>query len=253
MRNFLQLLIFIIFLQLLTACNRKEKITLVAEQGSPQEKYAAQKLAEALDQYGYEVNLSENLPSGKENAVVTGLRSGAYSSLFLLAGLQTDSLGREGFILQSRGRTTFVTGSDPNGVLYGCLELIERLKKQGKVPNKIEVSESPEMVMRGTCIGLQKTEYLPGRNVYEYPITQENFPWFYNKELWIQYLDMLVENRYNSLYLWNGHPFASLVKLRDYPYAVEVDEDTFRKNEEMYTFLTEERYRYRVCRMSRRG
>jgi hypothetical protein len=50
----------------------------------------------------------------------------------------------------------------------------------------------------------------------------------------------MVTNRMNSLYLWNGHPFASLVKLKDYPYAVEVDEATFKKNEEIYRFLTTE-------------
>lgn len=44
----------------------------------------------------------------------------------------------------------------------------------------------------------------------------------------------------NSLYLWNGHPFASLVKLEEYPFAVEVDEETFKKNEEMFSFLTAE-------------
>jgi ribosomal protein S17 len=44
----------------------------------------------------------------------------------------------------------------------------------------------------------------------------------------------------NSLYLWNGHPFASLVKVKEYPYAVEVDDATFKKNEEIYGFLTEE-------------
>jgi hypothetical protein len=36
------------------------------------------------------------------------------------------------------------------------------------------------------------------------------------------------------------HPFASLVKLKDYPYAVEVDDETFKKNEEIFAFLTEE-------------
>ncbi len=51
---------------------------------------------------------------------------------------------------------------------------------------------------------------------------------------------MLADNRYNSLYLWNGHPFASLVRLKDYPYAVEVDEETLKKNEDMYAFLAEE-------------
>ena len=82
------------------------------------------------------------------------------------------------------------------------------------------------MVLRGGCVGIQKMEYLPGRGVYEYPYTPESFPWFYDKEQWIKYLDMLVENRMNSLYLWNGHPFASLVKLEEYPFAVEVDEET---------------------------
>ena len=83
-------------------------------------------------------------------------------------------------------------------------------------------------------------EYLPGRGVYEYPYTPENFPWFYDKAQWIDYLDMLVENRMNSLHLWNGHPFASLVRLKDYPFAVEVDDETFKKNEDMFLSLTTE-------------
>lgn len=32
---------------------------------------------------------------------------------------------------------------------------------------------------------------------------------FYDKALWTRYLDMLVDNKMNTLYLWNGHPFAS--------------------------------------------
>ncbi|MEO6000094.1 MAG: glycosyl hydrolase family 28 protein [Chitinophagaceae bacterium] len=96
------------------------------------------------------------------------------------------------------------------------------------------------MVLRGSCIGVQKPVYLPGRGVYEYPYTPQTFPWFYDKKRWLQYLDSMVENRMNSLYLWNSHPFASLVKLKEYPYAVEAREATFKKNEEMYRFLTKE-------------
>ena len=76
--------------------------------------------------------------------------------------------------------------------------------------------------------------------VYEYPYTPELFPWFYDKQQWIDYLDMLVDNRMNSVYLWNGHPFASLVKLNDYPFAVEVDDATFEKNKDIFAFLTRE-------------
>ena len=50
----------------------------------------------------------------------------------------------------------------------------------------------------------------------------------------------MVENKYNSLYLWNGHPFASLVKLDDYPFAPEVDDATMQKNQDMFSFLVDE-------------
>jgi hypothetical protein len=94
------------------------------------------------------------------------------------------------------------------------------------------------MTLRGTCVGMQKTYILPGRKVYEYPYTPELFPWFYDKELWREYLDFLVANRMNTLYLWNGHPFASLVKLKDYPEAIEVSPEVFAQNVEMFNWLT---------------
>jgi hypothetical protein len=87
---------------------------------------------------------------------------------------------------------------------------------------------------------MQKTTILPGRKVYEYPYTPELFPWFYDKALWREYLDSLVANRMNTLYLWNGHPFASLVRLADYPDAVEVPPDVFDKNVEIFHWLTTE-------------
>jgi hypothetical protein len=132
-----------------------------------------------------------------------------------------------------------IEGDDISGILYGCLALSDSIQVHGKL-KMFSFSETPQMLMRGTCIGIQKPYYLPGRHVYEYPYTPETFPWFYDKKMWTQYLDSLVENRMNSLYLWNGHPFASLVKLKDYPYAVEVSDETFKKNEEIYKFITEE-------------
>ncbi|MDF2477230.1 MAG: hypothetical protein K0S24_2713 [Sphingobacterium sp.] len=129
-------------------------------------------------------------------------------------------------------------GADESGVLYGCMELLANKTWHGNQPFFIQ--DGPKMVMRGTSIGLQKTTYLPGHDIYEYPYTPESFPWFYDKQLWLNYLDMMAENRYNALYLWNGHPFSSLVKLKDYPYALEVDESTFQNNQDIYTFLTKE-------------
>ena len=153
--------------------------------------------------------------------------------------IDSSSGPRESYTIQVSGNKARITAADPSGALYGCLDLAGRTKAQGW-PKTLHVEDHPEMILRGACIGLQKPTLLPGRGPYEYPYTPESFPWFYDKALWLKYLDSMVENRMNTLYLWNGHPFASLVRLPEYPYAVEVDDATFKKNEEMYHWLTTE-------------
>ena len=192
---------------------------VINKKASNREQYAKEYLQKKLSALGYEVTPNKGLTVTLNNA-----NGGA----------------AEGYTISKSKKGITVTGNDATGVIYGCVELAERAKLEGALEAVKPVSDSPQMVMRGTCIGLQKTVYLPGHGVYEYPYTPENFPWFYDKEEWVKYLDMMVENKYNSLYLWNGHPFASLVKLKDYPFALEVDDATFKKNVDIFSFLTKE-------------
>ncbi len=220
------------------SCSSK-KVNLVSQSDSERVEFGIQKLKETLEKNGYQVEETESPDSENKNfTIIAGIAADSYFSKH--AGLNSENNSKEGFRIKSDKNLISVSGTDANGALYGCLELANRIEKEGKLPSEIDFTDNPEMVLRGTCIGLQKTEYLPGRTVYEYPYTPENFPWFYDKQQWLDYLDMMVKNRYNSLYLWNGHPFASLVKLDDYPFAVEVDDATFKKNEEMFGFITTE-------------
>ena len=230
-------LLTLLFL-LVISCSQKGNVLIVSEQSSSRETFAVEKVTTILEENGYEVQYSTQNIDSEDRKIVVGTIG---SNLLSASPLDSkSSIGKEGFAIQSEGKTIYVGGADQSGVLYACIELGDQIKSEGGLPDEIKLVDQPEMVLRGTCIGLQKTTYLPGRHVYEYPYTPENFPWFYDKEHWIEYLDMMVENRYNSLYLWNGHPFASLVKLEDYPYAVEVDDETFKLNEEMFGFITEE-------------
>jgi hypothetical protein len=151
-----------------------------------------------------------------------------------------EHLGGEGFRFDSTHDALVISSHDDSGLLYGCLELARRTEEAGKFPSIAGVQDQPAMKLRGTCIGMQKTFILPGRKVYEYPYTPELFSWFYDRDLWREYLDFLVANRMNTLYLWSGHPFASLVRLKDYPYAVEVPDDIFEKNQEQFRWLAQE-------------
>ncbi len=205
---------------MLTACTQPAVKISLPEEPTEQLLFASEYLGKALTEQGY------TLSDEAEQTIVL-----QYAA---------EGLRKEGFRIENDGERITITGHDVGGLLYGCRELIDRTEAAGELTAPAHFEDAPEMVLRGTCIGVQKTYYLPGRTVYEYPYTPENFPWFYDKELWVKYLDMLVKNRMNSVYLWNGHPFASLVKLDDYPFAIEVDEETFRKNEEMFSFLTHE-------------
>ncbi len=196
-----------------------------------------EKNASNRQQYAAEY-LQKKLAEAGMTPVVNG-KKGDYR-ISLTQAKDTVGLRKEGFSITTKGKKITLCGNDGSGIIYGVGEIAEYVKQHGNLQLPAMMKDAPEMVLRGACVGLQKTVYLPGHQVYEYPYTPENFPWFYDKKQWIEYLDMLVDNKMNSLYLWNGHPFASLVKLKDYPFALEVDEETFKKNEEMFSFLTKE-------------
>lgn len=243
MKQFFSTLIFVGLLPLFiySQSSPNKPVWLVTSpHPAPRVQYGVEQLSRALTAAGYQVQTTTQLHSQK-NIVIGSLDEKLTQTAIREFKLPvTNRPGKEGFVLTIANNHALVAGADNSGILYGCLEMAERIRTGGMLPKRLYVADQPEMVLRGTCIGIQKTTYLPGRTVYEYPYTPQEFPWFYDKALWIRYLDMLAANRMNSLYLWNGHPFASLVKLKDYPYAVEVDSATFRKNREMYHFLTAE-------------
>jgi len=217
--------LFLIFLIL--SCSSNKEVTIVNLSNSPRAAFGIEKLSKTLVEKGCKVTVSTEI--NKNQTVKT-----------IVVSEKSKTKKKESFQISTKKETISIEGEDASGVLYGLLELADQIKKTGEFPSEVNMQDGPEMVLRGTCIGLQKTAYLEGRDVYEYPYTPENFPWFYDKELWVKYLDMMVDNRLNSLYLWNGHPFASLVKLDEYPFALEVSDEDFKKNEEIFTFLTEE-------------
>ena len=150
----------------------------------------------------------------------------------------------EGFYLAFlSGLNLFVAvGDTETGALYGALELAERIRKEESeavADHDLAYGDAPAFRLRGPAVGLQLTKVEPPRLTYEYPITPSRFPWFYEKEMWEKFLDQLLEERCNVLYLWTGQPFSSLVKLEDYPEALEVTEEEYEKNREMFGWLTE--------------
>lgn len=212
--------IFLLCARVFTSNGQAINIQL-SPKAPPREKYGAERLETALKAAGYRTGATD-------------------ASIHINISVRPGITGKESFTLIRHGNRIDITGEDPSGVLYGCLALADSIQTSGKLPASLSVTDHPEMPFRATCIGLQKPYYLPGRTAYEYPYTPGTFPWLYDKQLWIKYLDMLVADRMNALCLWNGHPFASLVRVKEYPYAVEVPDSTLQKNREIFEFLARE-------------
>jgi hypothetical protein len=234
-----------IFFSLQSFAQKNEQVVIVQQpNASLKIKFGEGRLIRALRKAGYKVSVSEKFisPANARVIVIAEKDNDLFKKIAANWKITTDTdhTKEQFYIVSKKDSNILIGGNDASGVLYGCMELASQITAARKIPENILLVDKPEMVLRGTCIGLQKSTYLPGRNVYEYPYTPETFPWFYDKKLWLQVLDSMLDNRMNSLYLWNGHPFASLVQLKDYPYAVEVDDATFKKNEEIYRFITSE-------------
>jgi hypothetical protein len=194
-------------------------------EAAPRVRFGMEKLAAALRAAGYQPSNAATTPRNG-NAVV--FRSAA-------------GIAPEGFTLASAdARTIEVRASDDSGFLYGALELADRVRAANALPRRIDVTDAPAFRLRGPNIGMQKTELTYDNAPYDWRYLPEEFPFFYDRARWIRYLDFLLDNRFNSLYLWNGHPFTSLLKLPQYPDAQELTDAQLEKNSELFRWLTAE-------------
>ena len=214
----------------LSVAAQAARVKVVTARGaSSRELYGAERLHAALAEL-------KTAPAGAR--VVTGVRIAPEIERFDLPEFWPQA--QEAFLIRQVGKTWVIAGSDPSGVLYGEMELAARIRASGALPEGIDDMEHPALKLRGTCIGMQKPEITYEDAEYDYPYTPNDFPFFYDKAGWTHYLDMLAEERLNTLYLWNGHPFTSLLKLPKYPEAQELSSAQLDENIAMFKWLTAE-------------
>lgn len=228
-----------------------KQVTIIRDEtGNKRIQFGLERITDVLEKAGYSVEIRtleeyaeyREYPGEKVFAGIRG-QSGFLNWLEQeeLLLYHTEPPAEEGFYLSTiPPHLTVIAGTDPTGCLYGCLEWISRFRKAGEVPEELAFAEHPVFRLRGPVLGLQKTHIEPPRRTYEYPITPDRFPWFYDKEQWLDYLEMMLENRCNVLYIWSGHPFASLVRVPEYPEALEVTAEELEMNREVFLWLTEE-------------
>lgn len=145
------------------------------------------------------------------------------------------NINREAYEINFGTNSIEISGGSGAGVLYGCREAASIILKEKKLPSNHSVNDAPAMDWRGISLQLMKL------GEYNFAITPEEFPFFYDKTLWLEFLDFMADQRFNYIILWNGHPFDYFVKFDKYPEAQSgIYEGQIQQNNDMLHWLIAE-------------
>ena len=155
----------------------------------------------------------------KQSIVLVNFDDDKASDIIKKAGItNAGELKAEGFIIHrtgQNGKTILILGKDDAGVMYGGMEVAEIIQTMGLdfVKNQLQ---NPYMKIRGTKFNIPLDMRTPSySDVCD--AGQNNIDDMWDFEFWKEYIDNLARYRYNTISLWNLHPFPSMVKVPEYP------------------------------------
>ncbi|HZR19826.1 MAG TPA: hypothetical protein VFE51_21250 [Verrucomicrobiae bacterium] len=150
--------------------------------------------------------------------VIAGLSSGTgEAARFLAESKLPPPKDAESLLIRSFDRDgkvfVLVAGADPRGLMYGLLDLAER----------VSWAESASQPF-GEVRDLDEKPYTPERALSIYTFNRAYWESrFYDEAYWTRYLDLLAQNRFNSLVVIFGYENGGFLA-PCYPYFFDVEE-----------------------------
>ena len=132
-------------------------------------------------------------------------------------------LGPEAFSIENNGKRITVTGGDERGLIYGSLSLCEDVRNGIPISRITAKTEKPHVPFRAIKFDLPWDTY---RHSYALDLHGETCR---DTMYWKAFLDMMVENRFNSLSLWNLHPYPYLIKSKNFPEASPFNDEEMKE------------------------
>ena len=209
MRNtFIRLLFFWVITFLFSCNNHRQGINVSIESKSPQVEHGLQKLKELEKSGTFIFNRKPDLS---------------------IKGVVDTSLIPEAYQITTKNEVVHLAGGDDVGLMYGLLYIKEQLE-QGKT-NIPEIEEAPHLSFRAVKFNLPWSSYRTGEALNQHYETCKD------TNFWHSFLDMMAENHFNKLTLWNLHPFNYLVKTEKYPEACGFSDEEMADWEQFWKTL----------------
>lgn len=180
------------------------------EQSSPQIGYAVKILSKALVNSGYR------------------LRSKRAQWIIDLS-IDSSKLTSEAYLIKPTIKTIQIEGGDNRGLIYACLQLSEQIRN-GAPLEKIETqSEQPKLHFRAIKFDLPWDTYRHSYSLDQHKETCSNLTY------WESFLDMMVQNRFNTLTLWNLHPYTFMIRPSNFPEACPFTDAELKQWQQLFS------------------
>lgn len=160
--------------------------------------YAFDKLTNNLKTHGLNLAFSEN---PKE------------AQLIVKTSKNNKKEANDGFSIQRENGQLVLSSESSRGVLYGVLDIATQLKKGIDWHTIEEKSITAHYPFRAIKFNLPWFSYRSGENLSLHYETCRDL------NFWESFLDMMVENKFNTLTLWNLHPYMFMVQSDAFPKA----------------------------------
>ncbi len=111
-----------------------------------------------------------------------------------------------------------VIAVDPAGAMHGTLELAERIRIGTQLNQIKDATVRPRFPFRAIKFNLPWMSYRKHEALTLHDNTCRDL------EFWQAFLDMMAENRFNTLTLWSLHPFTWMIRPKNFPEACGFDD-----------------------------
>ncbi|MEM7791347.1 MAG: hypothetical protein AAF546_08095 [Verrucomicrobiota bacterium] len=166
-----------------------------------EQNFAVERLRETLEMKGYRPSIESSL-----GAVET-------IKVEIVPAAERPEISSGGFQIEKSEDVIEIQAIDERGAMYGLLELEEQLSRRGTLQKIEPTLQNPRFPFRAIKFNLPWSSYR------QFPALEANLEACRDLEMWEDFLNMMAENRFNALTLWNIHPWPYLVRPTNFPNA----------------------------------
>lgn len=187
---------------------------------------------EILGELSYAIGkLEAQLAASDGNISITTNQQDANLRLEIVPQTDMDSEKNDGFSISRTGDVYILKSECSRGLLYGLLEINAQLSNDIAWSQIEEKEIRAHHDFRAIKFNLPWYSYRSGEHLALHMETCKDLKY------WESYLDMMVENKFNALTLWNMHPYMYMVKSTSFPDASPFTDEEMAEWEEFWKGL----------------